>query len=1444
MMTNRTRAACIGGLFAFAALATAALAQVHTVRPVTPAPVMRMSAAPLPTMTMRPIATADPQAFKKRYVHAVAPGTRVPLSQLPPVPMKTVMNTIIPGKHPRGGAHRMHPMAATGATFDVTPAATCATGGTVGELYNVGCQLTLQATAMSGWSSTDTYQYYVVPPNSTTATAFVASATWVPTGCPATCIGTSYNGTSALLGTAGTYALLVYDTTKQVFATSVYVNAGPVVSIGVYQDAFHSSPSYQFDTVSSTAAYIYVTNLATSDHYVVYVNSTGVNTYCVYMSPTVTPTPLPPSPRPTGVANALLCNPSLPTGNTPVGGALQVIWPLNTTLESGSYQIVLYDQTHTETVASVQVSLTASGSIPLLTYGGTPAPNPSKGPNAPTSTSVVAWDSTNDQAVAGITGTSNGTLPAGNYTWSITDPEGQVVSTTAVTLASNGTLSHPFVFSALGLASPGQYPSTNWVMQLYNSGQKTILGSQSFQVVGYSSMTQFDVGGTLSAVLNIPCSVCPGGGTTVDAQTAGLRITNTGNGVFPGSADSFGQGTNAAIEYSTGNNFTTAFPIPPTNTGQSGVFVTLNSGATPSPVSACSPSCTLNVNDSNGNAWVATDYCSAAAVNLTGECNIMLAPSNGGTVLPPGSYIEIPQANANWSGEVGNDGATPPAWACYNTPCSTATSILPTHGLAWSSTSTSSPAWTVATIGGIYSGEPTSGTVALLIAGSCTSSGSVCSGSRSTTSPFAGTHFYDLNFLQGDYQLSTPFTATSGRSDIVSFKVSNTGSGGTANPFTQLAFGIPSYFAVSGITVDALTTTGWAKETCPTGFGPQYFCVSGGSIGIGANETVYLDVPMSVASFAFNEFTVQAWSSYQQVWLGLGTTGTPTAPTCGNGAACSTTLDSLGFATYSLNSTLVGASFQPSTVGTGTNPTSLSLVVSNTSTGADPNPDAVDAVVIQQLNGSTASWQISGAPTITGPSSWLSLSGTGYIPAAGSMQYWFGVCTNQYNNHASLGGAPPTPPPNPPGPTAAVASQVVPCTAGQENNSLAAGESATFNFKLNQAMTAGTYTFYVYVHGANGGGWSAPKPVTLTVSSESAKVNFFSVQSPTGGATTTVTNGNVATISATPNEFVYEITNTSATTSIGKVDITLPAFDINNQRAEDINGVSWQLVGSPITTNIVVGTVSGGVFTVAGKPAGCAVNAANTTDPSPGVTNGQIEISGCTGFAPNAILAVEFQTQSPQTESDSYLFPSTIDGSFNAGLAWIGSDEVTTTFAIGLSLVVDPTNPGPGASDPSVSCSQCAFSGSTVDFGPIFNPPTVPNTITGSDIVRASVIYGGATNAGHTWSLTMSANNNPTCVGCAITSELLYDVEQQNPLGTSQTGCTAGSITVAAPQQVMAAVSTGTSNVATGTETTCSTFRANATGPDYDVIQSFKVQLGTESPNGRVIILTYTLVAS
>src|SRR5208337_4670304 len=123
--------------------------------------------------------------------------------------------------------------------------------------------------------------------------------------------------------------------------------------------------------------------------------------------------------------------------------------------------------------------------------------------------------------------------------------------------------------------------------------------------------------------------------------------------------------------------------------------------------------------------------------------------------------------------------------------------------------------------------------------------------------------------------------------------------------------------------------------------------------------------------------------------------------------------------------------------------TSYSLNYANTSTAADPNPDPIDAIVIEQTTSS--GWTLT-VPSITGTGSpgWSSLSGTGYNVVGNNVEYWFGLCGNQYTNHATAG--PPQTPPSPTNPTIAQTALGVACTAPQEQNAIAAGGSMTFNF--------------------------------------------------------------------------------------------------------------------------------------------------------------------------------------------------------------------------------------------------------------------------------------------------------------------------------------------------------------------------------------------------------------
>jgi hypothetical protein len=269
------------------------------------------------------------------------------------------------------------------------------------------------------------------------------------------------------------------------------------------------------------------------------------------------------------------------------------------------------------------------------------------------------------------------------------------------------------------------------------------------------------------------------------------------------------------------------------------------------------------------------------------------------------------------------------------------------------------------------------------------------------------------------------------------------------------------------------------------------------------------------------------------------------------------------------------------------------------------------------------------------------------------------------------------------------------------------------------------------------------------------------------------------------------------------------------------------LVGSPITQYVVLGSISGGTFTAApgGVIYGCSINTSNTSNPTPGSTAGQIQVSGCSSFAPTDNIAVEFVANTPNTESDSYLLPATIDG-VTSGLAWTGSDEVSVAFSLGLAISVDPSNPGPGNSHPSVVCNpaQCTFSGETVNFGE-FGANT---TITGQDVVRATVVYEGSTVAAtcpvgagtvaNTWQLQVSASANAT-------TELLTSEDETNSTGGLVYGTGVG---------------TYFSPTATNTTIACGNYTANS---DFDVLQNFEVQNGTDVSGHQVTIL-YTLIGN
>ena len=489
--------------------------------------------------------------------------------------------------------------------------------------------------------------------------------------------------------------------------------------------------------------------------------------------------------------------------------------------------------------------------------------------------------------------------------------------------------------------------------------------------------------------------------------------------------------------------------------------------------------------------------------------------------------------------------------------------------------------------------------------------------------------------------------------------------------------------------------------------------------------------------------------------------------------------------------------------------------------GADPNPDPVDAVVIEQTTSNA--WNLT-APSITGTTStgWTAPSGIGYKPGGTAMEYWFTACgVTNYNVNAA---GPPQTPPGVTNPSTAQTA-LTPASCANSKNAIAPGGSLTFNFTLAD-NTTGTKTFFVFAHGANGGGWANLKTITVTSSPETGSAKFFSVaQGATDASCSTTSNvaaNTVATVAKSPNCFIYEVSNTSSgAQNIGQIDITLPDADINGLAT---SGTDWSLVGAPITQFVVLGHIAAGNFVAGGAPAGCAINGAAVVQPVPGSSNGTIEVKGCTAFTPGTNIAVEFVANTPQVQSNSYLLPTQIDGA-TSGNAWVGSDEVSVAFSLGLSVNVDPGNPGPGNSHPSPACvpAQCAFSGSVLDFGSIASG----NTVIGTDVVRTTVIYEGATlsatcpaNApvsANTWQVSVAVSSNPF-------NELFTQADNAN--STAGLSYLPASLAYFNPTG-------GGQVVSCGGETS---------GTSYDTIMNFKTTPSETS--GHVITVTYTLISN
>ena len=1317
---------------------------------------------PLPLPPFRtPVPLSTPTPFKPPFGGgpSTLPGAIVPLSMLPPLPARSPVNTATPG--------RRQIQAATGATIIVTESGNANCSNSAGDVFAVGCTVRWRSGGLSGG---DTFQDYYVAPN-------------VADGTAATAVGGNYGapqgGNHTLnVSVAGVYVFAVYDVTQGKWAAVVYINVSATYDLKVYQDSFHTQEIYQFAAGSSVAAYIYATNLTPSDYYVVYIESTSVNPACVFSAPIQS------SYAPNG-----LCQPNLSSGAQAPGGSLAVTWSISPTQAAGTYSVVLFDKTQNERLAQVQVSVTgSSGQTMVLTPDGTNA-NPSPRPlPVPTAATEFAWDGPTDQSTSGLR-ESVLLAPSSTYMWTVTDPTGQTLWNAGVTGGGNlsqtfqfqtGSLTNPQTGGPTVALAPGSYVPRSFTAQLYDTVSKTVYASQAFQVVGYYVSTTYSGGGI---TLTIPNA---GGSATTN-----LTFTNSSPVEFGGIAnsDSF-----AKIAFSTGVDFGTSV----SKTKGYGETIVL-AGDT---LAQCEAGCSATVNDSNGNAWKVNDLCAntGGAGAPRDECAIEIDPTTPGEQFAPDASITL--ANAVVTDQAGSLCST-------NGTCQMLTSVLPTHGLAWSSTSAFT-AYAPAYISIGSSGATAS------VALSGVFSPVYISGAPEDVEA----HFFDPHTTNAQYERNSPYSVNTNRFDIIGFKIKNN----SPSTIYELALGGGYWQGTNNLEIYQVDQAGFnidnwqpdngcanAVQTVPSSYvcftDYSYFFGGGGGNGIipGATQTFYIDVNPGPGG---NPYSDWALLSAGGSFFVITPTGTTTVPIL-NGLA-NASVDSLAYAQFSLNSALMSAYFSPATVGTGST-SSENVIFQNTSLGADPNPDYVDTVVVAASNALSTS----GNPSVVSPAGWSYVGSQ----VSGSQRYWiFSAC-----NNVNVANAVP-----PPVGSVLTAPDTRPqpqCNVGGITNSLAAGQSLTMKFTLQNLNITGNVPFTIYAHGANGNGWSSGKTFQLLVNSVSAGDGFTGAGGyPSATAVATNTEPTIGgNANATyGNAYTYTVSNNSgASTNITSFRIRIPGTDVNGVNATDSSGNFWH--------------VSGSIPTLSGNVDGCTVtNALAAMSATSGGADGEIDIGGGTCLLkPGDTMTISYTAIGPQSNSDSYQFQTycinniagtcTLANGTVGGPNWLGDDEVQVQLSVGLSVVVDPTNPGPGGSTPNVSCALCSFSGSTVTLGNYSNNTTT----TFGDIVRASVIIQSAT--GMTWNLSVQASNNPVNSTGSPTNELLTQTDSTNSSQGAGISFDVPTFTVV-PTATSLQVANGTSIPA-------------RTSP-YDILQNFQLALGAESLSAQSSVITYTLVAN
>ncbi len=510
-------------------------------------------------------------------------------------------------------------MDANGNYINVVTANGC--GTTVGNLYNVGCEIQTQFQTGPAYNTgTDSLEDFYIPANSTNA---IADTTCGFGNNPYTRFAPRECTT---LNTPGVWIFGTLNVTTNSWITVAYLPVGSSVYLDTYADQFDTNETSQFSAAGGRYAYVKVTGLSPTDRYELYVESTSVAPTCVFSAPAESPAaPL----------TNRLCNPASDTGDlTAPGGMLNVAWPLSGTDPPGTYSIVLYDLTQQERLVQRQVSLvstSSSAAIALTPVSGNPSPNPVP---AATPATTFAFDSTGENSDRDFNFDATGLPGNSNVVATISDPTGQVVQSWQIRTSGAGTINQRFTFGAA--QEPSNYNLNTYSAAILDENTSSVIVARAFHIDGYQVGTAFtSPAGTALTVTSTPV-------------TSGLVFTNAGNAAY---------GTNNGDPIR-GIVF---------DDGTQGITIALLDGT------SCGTNCqTETVVDSSGVSWTVTNTCTGTGNRI--DCVIEALPMTPGSALAIGSSLTL--ADIQFTGPSSNN-------TCNN-GCTATTSVLPQDGLTWS----------------------------------------------------------------------------------------------------------------------------------------------------------------------------------------------------------------------------------------------------------------------------------------------------------------------------------------------------------------------------------------------------------------------------------------------------------------------------------------------------------------------------------------------------------------------------------------------------------------------------------------------------------------------------------------------------------------------------------------------------------------------------------------